>query len=298
MTTALTRRSFATAAAGIAAAAVMATTADAAVVKEGEFRLTEGVADFGSGNHSFGGPDGYATDTDDISFVDGQMVASKRIRGTLYWDSLDPGCARVTIRFRTRLNHTLATRTRMVCGAGGDANDAGNQRAIDESFAAPGLDNAILETNQDENGALSGGRHITLHIPYIAERVLRVGNGTSDFGNGTHIGGWPLDAGEVEFKRWPTEIGAAVIGRLYWDAAFSSGCAQIVVDFQDAAGNTLNTASSKECGPGGNANDGANNRAVNLSWAHPALFKTRTRIGSVVNGNFVGVTTRTQSFAG
>jgi hypothetical protein len=296
MQTETIRRSLATAAAGVAVAAVMAATADAATVGDGAFRIAGGVADFGSGNHSVGNPEEKASDTDDISVVNGQMVVSKRIRGTLYWDSLDPGCARVTIRFRNRLNQTLATRTRSVCGSGGNANDADNKRAIDESFAGPALDNAIVETRQDQNGALSGGGQQTLLIRLLRRWGLRVGSGTADFGDGAHVGGWPFDHGEVEFQRDPTELSVSVQGRLYWDAAFSSGCARIVVDYRDAAGNILNTQSATECGPGGNANDDANNRTISLGWSDPALFRTRTRVGSVVNGNFVGVTTRNQTF--
>lgn len=214
----------------------------------------------------------------------------------MYWDSLDPGCARVTIRFRNRLNQPLATRTHEVCGSGGDANDADNQREIDESFAGTTLDNAIVETRRDQNGALSGGGQQTVHIRLLRRFGLRFGSGTADFGEGTHVGGWPFDHAQVEFQRKPSELRAQVRGRLYWDAAFSSGCARIVVDFRDAAGNTLHTKSEQECGPGGNANDGDNNRAVTLEWSHPALFRTRTRVGSVVNGNFVGVSTSNQTF--
>lgn len=81
MSTHPARRTLATAAAGVAVAAAMAATADAATVEESTFSIRAGVADFGSGDHSFGDPSGPASYVDDISVVNGQMVVRKRSAG-------------------------------------------------------------------------------------------------------------------------------------------------------------------------------------------------------------------------
>src|SRR3954471_10677973 len=80
----------------------------ATVVQTTNKTINNGRADFGSGNHSFGGPSGNATITYDWSVVGGQIISTGRVRGTLYVDSaFGSTCARLTIRWRNTGNTNL-----------------------------------------------------------------------------------------------------------------------------------------------------------------------------------------------
>src|SRR5690242_10743438 len=70
---------------------VLSSTTFAVVVQTSTRKLNAGRADFGSGSHSFGSPDGSASITFDWNNSTGQLVSTGRVRGTIYWDSLFSG---------------------------------------------------------------------------------------------------------------------------------------------------------------------------------------------------------------
>src|SRR5262245_56708571 len=103
--------------------------------------------------------------------------------------------------------------------------------------------------------------------------------GIADFGAGTHVGGGPVDPGSVHWDYEPTgkpatvSVTARVQGILCYDR-FGSGCARLQTFFQDKDGNNLVPVRiDLFCGPGGNANDAVNKRAIDRSFTHAALRK-------------------------
>jgi hypothetical protein len=123
-------------------------------------KINNGSADFGSGNHSNGGPEGRGS----VSFFRslpnttlspatplGDMLAV--VKGTLYWDALfGGGTARLRIVFEDASGKVLDIRERDVTGPGFNANDPKNKRTINESFSDPTLFKVLLLTGTVSNG--------------------------------------------------------------------------------------------------------------------------------------------------
>jgi len=240
----------------------VALNAHATVVQTTNKTINNGRADFGSGNHSFGGPSGNATITYDWSVVGGQIVSTGRVRGTLYVDSaFSSTCARLTIRWRNTGNTNLNSISRTICGPGGDANNSANRLPIDESFQSVILSNITLATAEVVNNT-EVAASTPLVIGQVTQRdyTVKVNNGVADFGDGSHSFGSPNDPGHIVFHRniAAGTMSSIVDGILYYDAFNDDSCSRLVLDRRTGAGTILNHQSMLNCGPGGNANDGAN----------------------------------------
>jgi hypothetical protein len=285
-----------------AIAGVAAPVAGATTVRTDAIKINGGTADFGSGQHSLGSPQGSGTDVWGFTASGGTLNVSAHLTGTLYWDSLDPGCARVVVHFEDRFGHDLITPKRPpdACGPGGDANLTSNQRQVNYSYSSPQLDEVVVQTRQvNPNGALSGGGTSDDFEPLVSNHQPLINSGTADFGgSGSHMFGAPTTSAEVDIDKGTGTMSAYITGRLFWDALFSSGCPQLAVDYLDVNNTVLKSAPPQSfCGPGGDANNSANWRDVSLNYSNPALYRVRLRVGSLAGSSFVNVTTVTYSFA-
>ena len=234
---------------------------NAVVVQTANRTINNGRADFGSGNHSFGGPSGAATITFDWSPNAGLIRSTGRVRGTLYWDSLfSSGCARLTIRFRNSSNTTLDTRTIDECGTGGDANNASNRTPVDVSFASVNLANILLTTSEVVNNTEVGAASAPV-ITQVTQKVysVKVENGAADFGDGNHSFGSPDEPGQIFFRRNANGTMTSIVnGILYWDSSNNDGCSELHLFRRTINGGILDDPSFLNCGPGGNANSQSN----------------------------------------
>jgi hypothetical protein len=98
--------------------------------------VNNGNNDFGGEPHAVGSPvtSGLVQLTRDKGQVTGH------VKGTLYWDALfGGGCTRLIIDFQNLNGTTLSQKTIDRCGTGGNANDAGNKLAVDQSFTSGSL---------------------------------------------------------------------------------------------------------------------------------------------------------------
>ena len=282
----------------------LASPSEAVLVQTSYRKLNGGRADFGAGTHSFGSPQDSATVKFDFAYnASGDLITTARVQGTLYWDSLtNAGCARLTITFKDGgVPGILATRTVDRCGPGGNANDAANKRAVDETFSARRLEVVDIAANEVVNGVVLAGAETGALRPTTRTFPVKIDNGLTDFGSGTHAFGAPTGDGTVELV---TPLGTFppieghVTGRLYWDSAFSSGCARMVIDFRATDNTVLDSRTRDNCGPGGNANDDDNNRSIDVSHSGDPLWNIRLRVGTLAGSSFVGVTSRTFDFNG
>lgn len=280
------------------------TTAWAITVDTESVKIEGGTADFGSGLHALGSPTGDGTVKWDFTSDSSGLKATVRVQGTLYLDSVDPGCARVTIEFKSSSDGTgpsLATRHADVCvtTTGHNANDATNKKLVDESFSSCDLNSVVLQTNPVVNGQpVSPGNHKSFSAPNKRKLSLKVNSNDADFGTGTHAGGGPSGDGLVQFTRENCNVTGLVSGTLYYDSLFSEGCAQIIIDFENSSGTALKSQTIKKCGPGGNANDAGNQKSVDETFNNASLSKIRLRVGQVLpDGSFVRVQTKTCDLA-
>lgn len=115
----------------------------------------------------------------------------------------------------------------------------------------------------------------------------KLDGGRADFGDGLHSFGSPSGHGVItyahEFPSGLTVTGR-VRGTLYWDALFSAGCARLTIRFQDRERVDLETRRLERCGPGGNANDSPNQRAVDESYSNPRLYHIIISANEVLDG--------------
>src|SRR5687768_14937350 len=138
---------------GTALIASLSSTALGVTVETLYALIENGPADFGAGAHTSGRPEDYAVVSWDYDTSSGQLVATGRVRGTLYWDDLfRSGCARLTLRFRDQNHANLALRNIDRCGPGANANSSANQIQVDESFASPNLHYIRITTSEVQNG--------------------------------------------------------------------------------------------------------------------------------------------------
>jgi hypothetical protein len=98
--------------------------------------------------------------------------------------------------------------------------------------------------------------------------------GNADFGLGSHANGIPGPY-SVTWDFTPSagvvQVSARVVGTLYLDR-LGSGCVRLLVDFQDFDFNLIARRTVQFCGPGFDANNSANQRAVDISSANIANF--------------------------
>ena len=280
-------------------------TARAVTVVTESVKIEGGTADFGSGLHALGTPTGDGSVKWDFTTDGSGLKATVRVQGTLYLDSVDPGCARVTIEFKSSSDGSgpaLATRHTDVCvtTAGHNANDSTNKKLVDESFSSCDLNSVVLQTNPVVNGQpVSPGSHkLFSQAPNKRKLSVKVNSNDADFGTGTHAGGGPTGDGLVQFTRENCNVTGLVSGTLYYDSLFSEGCAQIIIDFENSSGTALKSQTIKKCGPGGNANDAVNKKTVDETFNGASLSKIRLRVGQVLpDGSFVRVQSKTCDLA-
>jgi len=281
-----------------------------ATVSQDPWKINGGKADFGTGSHHFGSPDNNGVITWDLSVINGLLIAKATVSGRLYYDSLSgAGTARLIIQFKKVTSNntlqTVATRVINVSGPGGDANLASNQIAVNENFSDRDLFTVVMSTAEvDSNGNSINLNTIVDPTDSNWSFSPTINNGSSDFGTGTHSFGSPSHPGFVAFFRSlpnasltpTTPLGSmlgVVSGTLYWDAAFSSGTARMIIDFQDASGNTLSSRTRDVSGPGGDANNSSNQRSIDENFVSPSVFQVRLRVGQVSNGSFVNIVSNT-----
>lgn len=214
-------------------------------VQDTPVRINGGVADFGSGNHSLGSPQGNGSVTFEYTVVNQQIVATARVRGTLYWDALASGCARLIIEFRDLNGNVIATqRVDTQCPAPGfNANSAANQAPVGRNFASANLHSVRLRTANVTTGTENvTGDSIVVTAPRTRNFSVIIDNGESDFGGGTgHSGGAPTTGGTVSLTRTNGTMSGSVTGTLFWDSLnpFATGVVQARSDFQTFDGINL-----------------------------------------------------------
>ncbi len=279
------RRTFVLAVLTFVTGLLLAGDVNAVVVQTTTRTINNGSADFGSGTHYGGGPQGAGTITYDWSTTaTGLLGITGRVRGTLYWDSLwSAGCARLSIQYRNVAGANLFVRNIPVCGTGGNANNAGNKIAVDDSFGSTALDHIILTTAVIQNGAPVGAVSTTITQVRTIIHDVAIENGTADFGDGFHFGGTPQEAGIVAFTRNNNAtVTAAVEGILFWDSLSPSGdfCSRLLIDWRDQEGNVLRTDPIRLCNaPGGDANSGLNQLELfNFNVTSGRLAQVRLRV--------------------
>src|SRR6185369_3274154 len=200
--------------------------------KTDNVRLNGGSADFGSGGHNLGGA-GDGTVTWSLSTVNGSLAVGARVRGTLYWDATQAGCAGLDIGFMNESSQPAAGnshRTAKICGPGGDANDSHNQVAVDETFASPDLAAVVISTCESTRvGCFGSGRSLWFATLQYGDNAIKVAapvdlhkydvninNGSTDFGRGPHALGGPGGSGTVTLKYDSTgKVTGIVSGTVY-----------------------------------------------------------------------------------
>ncbi len=99
--------------------------------------------------------------------------------------------------------------------------------------------------------------------------------GDADFGSGFHANGVPTGPYSVTWDFTPAagvvQVSARVQGTLYLDR-LGSGCVRLLVDFQDRDFNNLARRTFQFCASGFDANNSANQQAVDISSANIANF--------------------------
>jgi len=271
------------------------------IVKTDHVTINFGTADFGFGAHAYG-----TTSNDGAVFwffptVNGSLQAKARVAGALFLDSFDPGCARLTIDFKSSSGASLATRNKDICvtTTGHNANDSTNELFVLEDFASSDLNQVVLKTHSVVNGQnVSTSPAFTSTAPNVKKNDVKINNDNADFGSGLHALGGPSGNGLVQLTRNNGNVVGLVNGTLYYDSLFNEGCAQIIILFENSAGSALKTETIKKCGPGGNANDTVNKTTVDKTFSSASLFKIRLRVGQVLpDGSFVRVQAKTCDFA-
>lgn len=271
----------------VTAAMVLALGLDvgAVIVETDYVNINAGPADFGGPTHSFGGPNEDAAVTWDYDSSSGQLVATGRVRGTLYWDDLfSGGCTRLTISFRNQADNNLAVRIRDVCGPGGNANDSRNKLAIDESFSSSALTRIRIQTAKTSAGPAAGGFTIeTVDLAreydvYVTAGLAQCGIQLSVFSDYCRAG----------FSRENGTMSGFVSGPLRVANNKSGICARGVVTFRTAGNSVLDTAIRDTCGES----------FMGESFASGSLARIRIHVGELRGEDFVNTSLRTLDFNG
>jgi hypothetical protein len=270
-------------------------------IQDDPVKINFGTADFGSTPHALGSPVGSGSVSWDF-FPGGILQAQATVNGVLFLDSLDPGCARLTIEFHSSTGAIIETRHKDVCVTvtGHNANNSTNQLVVKETLRSPDLVFVDLRTNSVVNNqVVSSSPKFESFARQTQKQNININGDNADFGNGLHAGGGPTGNGFVRLSRNSGFVTGEVSGTLYYDSLFSEGCAQIIIDFENSAGTALSTKTIKKCGPGGNANDSVNKKSVDETLDKDALFKIRLRVGQVLtDGSFIRVKKKLCDFNG
>ncbi len=279
----------------VAAMVVLSSEAYAVGIQTTYRSLSAGQSDFGGSSHASGVPVGDAAVTFDWSTATGQLISTGRVRGTLYWDALfSGGCSRLTIRFLNASRVLIQQRVIDECGPGGDANNAANKTVIDESLSSVNLFTITLRL--DEVGT-ANSRTADIGQTSLKSYSVLIENGTADFGRGNHNFGRPERGGLVSFQRSVDgTLTAGVDGVLFWDSFGSESCSRLRTEHRSFNGAILRNRTFLNCGPGGNANDGANQFFISEVFTSGSVHDIRLRLdNSTTPFNLV---TQTYGFAG
>lgn len=119
----------------------------------------------------------------------------------------------------------------------------------------------------------------------------KLNGGRADFGSGGHSFGAPDNGGVVTWAyTWNINdlivAKARVTGTLYWDDAFSSGCARLTIRFRQST-TVKATRTIDLCGPGGNANNTANQRSIDESYSSTEIDNVTVSANEVVGGTVI-----------
>ena len=246
-----------------------------------------GNADFGSGTHISGIPSGGYTVTWDYTPVNGVVVVTARVAGTLYFDRLGGGCARLLINFQDlSFNNLFATQTTQFCGPGFDANNAANKRGI--NVASP-ADSRIRHVQLVIGSGATAGqilndRTTTETFPGVTATET-INSGTADLGGPgpvLHLFGAPVNPYHASLALQTNgTVRGDVNGILFWDST-GPGTACALIDFMDSSGvlltptRTVSVSGQK----GGNATLASNQRSFDSFFSNASLFKIRLRVGT------------------
>jgi hypothetical protein len=256
------------------------------VVSTQHDNFNSGPADFGGPNHAFGGPSGDALITFDYDTGTGQVIATGRVRGTLYWDDLfRGGCARLSIRFRDENNTNIGFRAIDECGPGGDANNTANKTQVDESFASANLRYiritvAELRSDGTQTGAVSNDFFAPLNRTYSTT----LAGGSAQFGRGTFGAFFSDDEGSIGFVRQNGVMSGTVTGPLFGDFRL---CARLVIDFRNIS-TVIDSRTRETCGL----------RNIGDTLDSGSLAQIKLRVGDLPGGVFSNVASRTFDFNG
>ena len=120
----------------------------------------------------------------------------------------------------------------------------------------------------------------------VSTNVLTGDPGSSDFGSGLSVGGIPTGPYKVTWDYTPINgvvfVTATVTGTLYLDR-FGAGCSRIKINFQDINFNNISGVVRQFCGPGFDANNSANQLAINVGSSNAQIRHVQLVIGSGPN---------------
>ena len=123
---------------------------------------------------------------------------------------------------------------------------------------------------------------------------VNINDGPADFGGPNHSFGGPSDDAVVTWDYDQSSGGVVatvrVVGTLYWDDLFGGGCTRLQLIFRNASGDDLSTLTRDVCGPGGNANNSSNKRAIDDSFTGPTVTRVVIRTTRISAGPAAGDT--------
>jgi len=275
------------AAAAVLLVVLMSSSLHAVVVSTQYDKFNSGPADFGGPNHSLGGPSADAVVTFDYDTSTGQVIATGRVRGTLYWDDLfRGGCTRLTIRFRNQNDSNLAVRTIDECGPGGDANSTANKTQVDETFSSANLTYIRLTVGElRSDGTLAGAVSDNLYAPLDNTYRTTLSGGTAQFGFDPFLlillGG---NESKISFARQNGVMDGTVTGPLVGDPRL---CGRLIIDFRNIS-TVIDSRTRDTCGY----------REIGDTLESGSLAQIKLRVGDLPGGIFSHVTSKTIEFNG
>jgi hypothetical protein len=293
------------------------------LIENDAIRLNGSKADFGSGGHSNGRPNGSANVRWDYDVINGETVARASISGKIYLDDFFGGRVRLTIRYKNQgsgiFDTQVFTSPQMGFAALGAADPA-HQFTIDPAVAtrqsAALFHVELLVTYVADDGTICCGDSLSRSAPTSFTYLTRnSGAGVVGFGSGSYnpIEGTPpfyvgpTGDATVRFQRvteagFVGDITGSVDGSVFWNAT-SAGTIRIVIEYLDRDGAALRTARtfSRNC-PGGNPNLGVNQLRITPNatvFTDGRLWRIRYSAGRVDSfGNFFVSFTRLVTLEG
>lgn len=266
-----------------------------------------GNADFGSGFHANGVPSGPYTVSWDYTAVNGVVVVTARVSGTLYVDRLGSGCSRLLVNFQDiNFNNLFATQVVQFCGPGFDANNSANQHAVGiVSPADARIRHVQLVIGSGATtGQIQNDRATTEFFPIVTASEI-IDSGTADLGGAgpiLHLFGAPVVPYSASILLQDNGVVKGdVNGVLFWDST-AAGTACAIIDFKSPTGAILATSTVSVTAPaGGNALQTSNQKSLDRAFSNASLFAIRLRVGTGTGtatapcSSMTGVTTKNYS---